>query len=100
MTYNPDNRPSAEEALKHPWIVENDKSTNEDSNAQSVKVSDVPKEPKVEKETEALFNNNDIVKEEDGSQAKFEVKFAGDSEDGGKLDLYKSFERTLPFADM
>ena len=49
---------------------------------------------------EALLFSKDSLGSEDGSRTKLEAKLAGDGEDGGKFDLYKSFERTLPFADI
>ena len=49
---------------------------------------------------EALLFDKNNAELNDGSKTKLEVKLAGDGDDERKFELYKSFEKSLPFADI
>ena len=51
-------------------------------------------------EEEALMFRIDAAENQVEGPAKLEDKLFGDGEDVEKLDLYQSFERTLPFAEI
>lgn len=49
---------------------------------------------------EALLFDKNNAEPNDDSKTKLEVKLAGDGDDERKFELYKSFEKSLPFADI
>ena len=66
---------------------------------QSTAIKQAQAQAQILKDEALLFDKNNAEPNDD-SKTKLEVKLAGDGDDERKFELYKSFEKSLPFADI